>query len=154
MEVKDFPNYLIFRNGAVLSKKTKIFLKSHNDGNGYYKINLCNLGKKKTFLVHRLVALYYIPNPHNYPEVDHINRNKTDNTLSNLRWVTRVENSQNQGIYKSNTSGIKNVYIIKSSNSWRFSKVINNKEITFTNKNKQLVLWVKFTYLLMRSKMS
>lgn len=47
-------------------------------------------GKSK--LIHRLVAEAFIPNPYNYPEVDHINGNKTDNCVDNLRWVTRSLN--------------------------------------------------------------
>ena len=44
---------------------------------------------------HRLLAQAFIPNPDNKPEVDHINRNRIDNSLDNLRWATRQENSRN-----------------------------------------------------------
>jgi len=154
MEVKDFPNYLIFRNGAVLGKKRKKFLKPGFDGRGYYQVHLSNRGKKKTFKVHRLVALHYLNKPDiEGISVDHINRIRTDNRLSNLRWATISQQNQNKGINKNNTSRIQHVSFYKSSNIWIFRKIINNKQFQFNNKNKQLVLWVKFIYF-MRNKMS
>lgn len=48
----------------------------------------------KCYYAHRLVAMAYIPNPDNKPEVDHINNNKADNRVKNLRWVTAKENSK------------------------------------------------------------
>ena len=61
MEVKDFPNYLIYDDGRVQNKKTKRFLKQSIQKNGYYTISLCKDNKSKTFLIHRLIALHYIP---------------------------------------------------------------------------------------------
>ena len=54
-----------------------------------YKDTIC-----KVYLVHRLVALAFIPNPDNKPEVDHINKNRIDNRIENLRWVTSKENKE------------------------------------------------------------
>ncbi len=60
---------------------------------GYYQLALLKNGKDKRFLIHRLVAYAFIPNPENKTEVNHINGVKTDNNVENLEWVTSRENS-------------------------------------------------------------
>ena len=62
---------------------------------GYYKVYLCGGGKRRYVQVHRLVAEVFIPNPNNYPCVDHIDTNRLNNVVSNLRWVTHRMNSNN-----------------------------------------------------------
>ena len=52
--------------------------------------------RRKSFMVHVLVARTFIPNPNNYPEIDHINRNSTDNRVENLRWCTHHMNMMNE----------------------------------------------------------
>ncbi len=61
----------------------------------YNTVCLTREGKEKTVCVHRLVANAFIPNPQNKPCIDHINTNPFDNKVSNLRWVTHSENSNN-----------------------------------------------------------
>ena len=63
--------------------------------NGYLCVNLYKDGKKKNCRVHRLVAEAYIPNPEDKPEIDHIDGNRKNNDISNLRWVTSAENKAN-----------------------------------------------------------
>tara|TARA_R110002110_G_scaffold9308_2_gene45899 strand:- start:123 stop:605 length:483 start_codon:yes stop_codon:yes gene_type:complete len=127
MEIQGYNNYLIYPDGRVFSKFGKgRFLKSANNGRGYLVIALCKNGKCKTHKIHRLVAIYYIPNPDNKPEVDHKSRNKLDNSVDNLRWVTSLENSQNKGMSKNNTSGHKNISYQKDIDSWRYHKTYNN----------------------------
>ncbi len=60
-------------------------------GRGYKGIRIGG----KIYKVHRLVAETYLPNPENKLEIDHINRNPSDNRVENLRWVTRTENNRN-----------------------------------------------------------
>lgn len=62
-----------------------------NDFNGYLSIRFRN-GKQKRFLIHRLVANIFLSNPENLPIVNHKDRDKTNNNLSNLEWVTVKEN--------------------------------------------------------------
>ena len=95
MEIQDYPNYLIYENGEVWSKKSNKILKP-GINRGYSHISLYNNGKQKTAKIHRLVAEHYIPNPDNKPQLDHIDQNKQNNNSSNLRWVTPRENCSNR----------------------------------------------------------
>lgn len=60
--------------------------------NGYWNAVLCKNGKRHNLLVHRLVAIAFIPNPHHYPQVNHIDGNKNHNYVSNLEWCTAQYN--------------------------------------------------------------
>jgi len=129
MEVQGYPNYLIYPDGRVWSKKRQGskggFIISHTDLNGYIFIRLSREGEVKSCKVHRLIAEHFIPNPENKPTVDHINRDPSDNRIENLRWATMKEQRANQGdyklIYRNNTSGYKNISFHKVKNSWRFN---------------------------------
>lgn len=81
-------NYL----GELKRKSDNKLIKANIDGKGYYQYRINVNGKYKTFLKHRLIAIYFIPNPENKPQVNHINLIKTDNSLDNLEWVTCSEN--------------------------------------------------------------
>lgn len=65
------------------------------NNHGYLFVRLFKDGIKASVLIHRLVAMAFIPNPDNKPQIDHINTNPKDNRVSNLRWVTRKENINN-----------------------------------------------------------
>mgnify|MGYP003650916158 CR=1 FL=1 len=95
MEIEGYEDYTIDRDGNVWSKKTNIFMKPRV--NGYLYVGVCKNGKEKIFTLHRLLAMAYIPNPENKPEVDHKDRNTFNNSLSNLRWATREEQMENRG---------------------------------------------------------
>ena len=60
--------------------------------NGYLRVCLKKDGKGRNFPIHRLVAIAFIQNPNNLPEVNHINENKKDNRLCNLEWCDRKHN--------------------------------------------------------------
>lgn len=63
--------------------------------NGYFAVTFKKNGKKICASVHRLVAIAFIPNPNNYPCIDHINDNKIDNRACNLQWCThKINNSK------------------------------------------------------------
>lgn len=87
--------YFINKEGFVLSTKTNKKLSTTDNGKGYKVVSLKIKGErkwKKAYL-HRLVALAYIPNPNNYPEVNHKNENKSNNCSDNLEWCTRKYNN-------------------------------------------------------------
>mgnify|MGYP003661560943 CR=1 FL=1 len=98
-EIQGYPNYLIYEDGRVWSKGGRRwkegFLHPVVNKGGYSVINLSKEGKIKMFLIHRLVAINFIPNPENKPCVDHKDNIRTNNKLSNLRWVTVKENNMN-----------------------------------------------------------
>ncbi len=72
----------------------RVELKPFNQS-GYWRAQLNKNGVKRKFLVHTLVATAFIPNPLHRTEIDHINGDKGDNRVSNLRWCTRSENLMN-----------------------------------------------------------
>lgn len=84
---------IITTSGIIRRMKGKMLLPIAD--NNYMKVLLSKEGKQKLKLVHRLVAEAFIPNPDNKPEIDHINTDRTDNRVENLRWVTRKENCNN-----------------------------------------------------------
>lgn len=74
-------------------KKEKI-LNENFDSCGYKHVQLNHKNKFKSFKIHRLIAIHFIPNPFNHPVINHINGIKTDNRLENLEWCTHKHNIQ------------------------------------------------------------
>ena len=74
----------VMRNGIVR--------KPYVSNRGYKRVCLSKDGKKKKYLIHRLIMLHFVPNPSNLECVDHINRIKHDNRIENLRWVSKRDN--------------------------------------------------------------
>lgn len=88
-----YSNYLIYEDGTIYSLKSKKYLVPIKKSTGYYAVNLYNdEGIRKMFFIHRLVAESFIPNPMNYPDVNHKDENKANNSVQNLEWCTKSYN--------------------------------------------------------------
>ena len=106
--VKSLNRFIYKNNGTIQPLKGKICAMCP-DNNNYIKVSLCKNGKYALKLVHRLVAIAFIPNPENKPEIDHINTDRKDNRVENLRWCTHKENVNNPltiSKYNANTGRI------------------------------------------------
>ncbi|UHR03237.1 HNH endonuclease [Peptoniphilus sp. GNH] len=91
------PFYTVSKNGDVFSYKgkAKISLKKNKNTQGYYGASFSKIdGEKQTFRFHKMVALAFIPNPKNYPQINHIDFNKRNNIYTNLEWCTNEYNAK------------------------------------------------------------
>ena len=89
--VKSLEKWSDTRHGPKTRKRPEM-IKSLSYNANYMRVNLNKDNKKTLHYVHRLVAIAFIDNPNNKPEVNHLDGNKTNNNLFNLEWVTTKEN--------------------------------------------------------------
>ncbi|CAH6419400.1 HNH endonuclease [uncultured virus] len=94
MRHQNHPCYIITNTGKIYNTATRKYLTLHSDKNGYQCVSLCTNGNKQNFVVHVLVARFFVPNPDpvNKIYVNHINNKRDDNDCRNLEWVTQSEN--------------------------------------------------------------
>jgi len=128
----DFEDYEVSNYGNVRKVSTGELLKQ-TIYKEYLRVDLFKNWDRydfvqKTIDVHRLVALTFIPNPLKKRIVDHINRNKLNNHIENLRWATHSQNGMNRTAPKNNTTGQSGVRYIKKSDKWEVTISINKKE--------------------------
>lgn len=130
--IKDYPNYQVSNLGRVKSKerytkqknginlRREKLLNLQKNYKGYLYVRLYNNKGFKNFKVHTLVAKHFIPNILNEPTVDHIDRNKQNNRVDNLRWANYIIQANN----KNKENIIKNMKILgKKSYKNRAKKV-------------------------------
>ena len=86
-------DYFVTNDGKIYREK---IIKPTPDKDGYEIVSLWKNNKRKSFRVHRMVAELYLPNPHNKPQVNHKDGNKTNNKLENLEWATASENNKHK----------------------------------------------------------
>jgi hypothetical protein len=103
-----FDNYEINQAGVLRNVKTKRILKG-GITNGYVRFHLKQDCFKKLVLKHRLIAELFVFNPDSLTCVDHIDRNRLNNSIDNLRWCSYEENNRNRSMSNRNTSGEMNI---------------------------------------------
>jgi len=89
---------VIHKNGQRHIKNQRLLSKGINK-RGYESVGLYKNGEVQYFKVHRLVAIAFIPNHNNYPQVNHINSDKIDNNVINLEWCTQKENNIHSRVF-------------------------------------------------------
>lgn len=128
LEIFDIPGfenrYCVTKDGRVYSLINNRFLTHADDTYGYDTVALTKDGKSKTYKVHRLVANTFLDNTDNLPHVDHINRNRRDNNITNLRFVSLSENAKNKSSYVKKSPELKNIMVKKTT----FKVVVRNKK--------------------------
>ena len=114
--IRDFARYTINQNSEVYDILKKRVLKQSNHSKGYKIVHLVNEDKNiKCPLIHRLIfEAFILKDGETMPkDIDHMDGNRANNQIANLRAATRQENCRNTQKYKNNTSGYKNIYITK-----------------------------------------
>lgn len=125
--IPDFPDYEVSNIGNVRRVGKSENLKPQIQKDGRKRIHLSKNGKAYWRQIYRLMAICFIPNTNNYPLIDHINRNPSDNRIENLRWCSHTQNNHNT-IYINNKNNFQGAY--KHRNKF-ISRLINNKKLIY-----------------------
>ena len=108
------------RSGQVYSFIRGKFLQQIKNSRGQYQVRLCKDGKPAQYVVHRLVAQLFIPNPNNLPQVNHKDEDKTNNIVDNLEWCDSK--------YNNNYGTLQQRRIQTNINNGKYSEPIKRKE--------------------------
>ena len=154
--IEGYPNYKVSNYGRVVNITTGKILKCGIPGLGRPSVNLYNSsGQHTRALVYRLVAKAFIDNPHNYPEVNHINGSPWDSYFENLEWCTPFENKLHCQYFELMENGqakkddlmyiklpyphIKGLYSIMKRDHIKISEIIKNAVDEYIERHKTLV---------------
>lgn len=123
-DIKGFEGlYKVSNKGNIYSLYSNKILKWKTNNRGYHSIGLYKNGKVYYRLIHRLVAEHFVPNPNNYPQVNHKDENKSNNCADNLEWCTnhynalygtRIERTVNNKSYKRSRDKLKRKVVGRS----------------------------------------
>ena len=124
-------NYEISSYGRVKKIKNNALMKPRfNEATGYAFLSLRTNKTRRTTHIHQLIAKAFIDNPQNKKYVDHIDNDRRNNSIKNLRWCTQSENNQNSKLAKNNTSGVKGVSYNKRDKKWISRITVDGTTIT------------------------
>jgi hypothetical protein len=104
----DDDRYEVSDEGEIRNVETGRVLKQR-DSNGYRTCYITRDGRTSCYMVHRVVAKAFVPMIEGKNVVDHVNRDKTDNTVQNLRWTDTSQNNRNRSRFHSKTDGLHNI---------------------------------------------
>lgn len=116
------------RGQKFVKERITIGAKAGKKGSDYYVVSITKKGFKRTYKkLHRLVAIEFIPNPENKPQVNHIDQDRFNNHVLNLEWTTAMENSCHGRINKNYKSKYHGVTFNIVSKKWTSKVKINKK---------------------------
>jgi hypothetical protein len=132
--IKDYPNYEVSSFGKIRNLRTGRLLSTTKlNRDGYNTVGLYkNKGKqfRKCVSIHLFVAKAFLKKVRGKDFVNHIDKNKTNNHMDNLRYVTHQEANMGNRISSRNTSGFKGVSLNKERNQWQAYLSINYKQLS------------------------
>ncbi len=126
--ISGYINYQVSNLGRIRNSNTGKVLKACELKSGYRNIVLCKDGLTNTQYIHRIVANEFIDNPFDKECVDHIDHDRSNNTVPNLRWVTQGENHMNMTKRSQASSIYKGVYWCKQKHKWHAIIKTNGKQ--------------------------
>lgn len=140
-KINNFNNYSISNAGKIRNDKTNRILKPYIKPSGYMQVQL---GRKTVpQYIHRLVAIAFIPNIKNKPQVNHKNGNKQDNRVINLEWVTASENSHAYG-YTSRIENRKKKIVATNKDGREIIFNSRDETATYFNCNKSKISYGRY----------
>lgn len=126
--LSDYPNYSVSNLGNIKNNKKNTIIKPSIHKSGYLVVQLFKEGKRKCSTIHRLISQEFLENFDKTKYIDHIDRDKTNNNISNLRMVTPTQNCLNRGIW--GKSKYKGCYFNEKRGDWRCQIRVNKKCIS------------------------
>ena len=124
-EIQGYPDYDVSDQGFVLSKNKMRILRGTVDNVGYPCLNLYCDTVRRHVRVHTLVADAFLDNPKDCKYVDHVDGDKTNNVVENLRWCSNSQNVCNKRKSSNNTSGYKGVWFHRQAGKWQVQIALN-----------------------------